>query len=187
MKRGRKSSGWNLSRFVKEARRFYHLTQFRDALNRVGTLMYRGSLKYTLIMSIATGLGHQLPRIGLPGLNRALVFLLPAFMFVVAFGGGLCLRYIPSLISLGRITTAEAADFNLMKDYRKAELDGHLDALWKRVFQYEAAIRYPPAEIEAETQVHRDCIPRIKNIIDGLEDKLLSYLGVHPSAGVSRR
>ncbi|MBS3763544.1 MAG: hypothetical protein KGZ25_09615, partial [Planctomycetes bacterium] len=187
MRHDSKKRRWVFSRFLKEARRFYHLTQFRDALNRIGTLLYRGSLKYTLITSIATGLGHQLPKVGLPGLNNALVVLLPALVFVVAFGGGLCLRYIPSLISLGRITTAEAADFNLMKDYRKAEMDEHLTALWERIFRYEAEIRYGPEEIQAERQTHCSRIPRIKAAIREFDEEVLAYLGVRSDAGTDDR
>lgn len=175
------------ARCVKEARRFYHLTQLRDALNRIGTVMYRGSLKYTLIMSIATSVGRELPKVGLPGLNDILAIVLPLLVFVTAFGGGLALRYIPSLISLGHITTAEAADFNLMKDYRRAEIEEHLEIIWQRVFRYEADIRYTENEVVAEQQTHCRHIPRVRNMIMEMDEDLLHYLGAGPEKSPAER
>lgn len=165
-------------RFWIETGRILHLAQTRDALNRIGTLLYRGSLKYTFITSVATGIGHELPRLGLPGLNTVLAVALPALVFLLAFGGGLALKYIPNLISLGRIATAEAADFNLMKDYRKQQMDSHLDTLWERVFKYEARVNYTPEEIEREQQMHRSRIPALRRVMENLNDELLEYLGV---------
>ena len=166
------------SRFWIETGRLLHLAQTRDALNRIGTLLYRGSLKYTFITSVATGIGHELPRLGLPGLNTVLAVALPALVFLLAFGGGLSLKYIPNIISLGRIATAEAADFNLMKDYRKATMDSHLETLWERVFKYEARVQYAPEEIEREERMHRERIPALRRVMENLDDDLLEYLGV---------
>ena len=165
-------------RFWIETGRILHLAQTRDALNRIGTLLYRGSLKYTFITSVATGIGHELPRLGLPGLNTVLAVALPALVFVLAFGGGLSLKYIPNIISLGRIATAEAADFNLMKDYRKSQMDSHLDVLWERIFKYEARINYAPEEIEREERLHRERIPALRDVVCNLDEDLLEYLGV---------
>ena len=167
-----------MGRLVTEAARFYRLAQFRDALSKVGRALYRRSFKYTAITSLATGIGHELPRLGMPGLDTVLAVALPAFVFLLAFGGGLALCFLPALISMGQMTAAEAADYNLMEDYRKNRMEEQLDTLWRRVFRYEARVHYTEEQIEAERELHDRHMEAVRSALEELNPGVLSYLGV---------
>ncbi len=132
---------------IRDAGRLINL---RDILARVGTLLYRRSLRYGLIalaFSVVGFISHQL---GLPGLTKQ-----QAIGFPIVVGSGACLlglllRFVPTVISARLQTVAQAADLNLMEDYRKKRAAHYLVSLWDRVYRYEAELFYSPEEREAE-------------------------------------
>ena len=129
---------------------FWRLANAQDLLSRAGTLMMRKSPRATIWTAGITSSGYLSSYLGLPGFTGLQAIVAP---FVV--GGGLLgigagIKYIPRTLS-GRLRMiAEANDLNLMEDYRKSQVDEHLNVLWDKVFRYESNIRYSRDEAAAE-------------------------------------
>ncbi len=108
-----------------------------DVLYHVGNQISRRSLRYTLFTVGVSLLGMVAAWLHLPGLTVRQAVLLPLVIGGLSLTGGTLLKIVPSLISSRRLAVAQASDLNLMEDYRKAQADEHLAALWDRVFQHE--------------------------------------------------
>ncbi|MCR4415316.1 MAG: hypothetical protein NUV77_23130 [Thermoguttaceae bacterium] len=119
----------------RDLRRLFSLL---DALNYLGNLLYKRSVRYTGVsaaMSIVGYLANYLP--GTATYSARVAMALPVLVGSTALLGGLLLKSIPSLIAKRMANVAEAQDLDLMEDYRKSCEDLHLLTLWDRVFCYE--------------------------------------------------
>ena len=115
-----------------------------DVLYQVGNLIYRRSLRYTLLtagIAVIGVLADSLKLPGLPGLTIKQAIMLPLIVGGVAFVGGYLMKIIPRMISTRLLTVAQACELNLMEDYRKSATEEHLDVLWQRVFVHECRLR----------------------------------------------
>ena len=123
-----------------------------DVLGRVGTFLMRKSPRATVWTAGITSSGYLADSLGfLPGdFSAAQALAAPILVGGTFLTIGVSLRYIPSTLWRRLTIVAEANDLNLMEDYRKSQLEEHLDRLWDRVFSYEAALRYSPQQREAE-------------------------------------
>jgi hypothetical protein len=109
-----------------------------DALNYLGNLLYKRSVRYTGVsaaMSLVGYLANYLP--GTATYSARVAMVLPVLVGSTTLLGGLLLKSIPSLIAKRMVNVAEAQDLDLMEDYRKSREDFHLVTLWDRVFCYE--------------------------------------------------
>ena len=112
-----------------------------DVLYQVGNLIYRRSLRYTLL-TVGIGIVGVLAEfLSLPGLTIRQAIMLPLIVGGVAFVGGFVMKFIPRMISTRLLTVAQACGLNLMEDYRKFCADEHLTVLWERVYRHECAVR----------------------------------------------
>jgi len=127
---------------VRDASR---LINFGDILYQLGTLLYRKSLRYTLLTAGIAFLGYFSSFAGLPGFSGKQAIVLPLLVGGVTLLSGVLLRVIPAVIASRQMIIAQANDMNLMEDYRKGEVETHLRDLWDRVFRYE----YRLAELAA--------------------------------------
>jgi len=103
----------------------------------VGNMIYRKSLRYTMLMVGISLLGLLASSFSLPGLTVRQAIALPLIIGGLSLVLGSALKIIPGLISSRLQTVAQASDLNLMEDYRKTQTDEHLEALWRRVFRFE--------------------------------------------------
>ncbi|MFP4354910.1 MAG: hypothetical protein ACLFUJ_07265 [Phycisphaerae bacterium] len=117
------------------------LVHFRDLIHHAGTLLYRRSMRYTILSVGISVVGLAGRAVGLGGLTVKQAIALPLLVGLTAISLGLALRIIPALISSRQINIAQANDLNLMEDHRKSLQDTHLEILWRRVFQYEWPFR----------------------------------------------
>ncbi|MBT3202486.1 MAG: hypothetical protein HN350_21515 [Phycisphaerales bacterium] len=108
-----------------------------DVMYHVGNMIYRRSLRYTLFVVGISILGVLARSFSLPGLTIRQALILPLFIGGMALVFGSMLKIIPGLISSRLQTVAQASDLNLMEDYRKTQVEGHLEALWDRIFRFE--------------------------------------------------
>ncbi|NMC21493.1 MAG: hypothetical protein GYA33_13860 [Thermogutta sp.] len=125
-------------RWLSEA---YRLFSFLDAVYFAGNFLMRRSLRYalaTLIVSAAGYLGNLIP--GVQTYHARVVLLLPICVGLSMQGLGLALRMVPMLFKSRLTGVAQAADLDLMENYRKANQEAHLAALWDRVFRHEWAV-----------------------------------------------
>lgn len=122
---------------VRDASR---LINFGDILHQLGTLLYRKSLRYTVLTAGIAILGYFSSFAGLPGFSGKQAIALPLVVGFVTLLSGVMLRVIPAMIASRQIMIAQANDMNLMEDYRKCEAEFHLKNLWDRVFRYEYAL-----------------------------------------------
>ncbi len=122
------------------------LVHFRDLLHHVGTLLYRRSLRYTLLSAGISLVGLAGRAVGIGGLTVTQAVALPLLVGLSAVTCGLAMRLIPALISSRQLNIAQANDLNLMEDHRKSLQDRHLEILWQRVFQYEWPFRQVRAD-----------------------------------------
>jgi len=90
---------------------------------------------------------------------------------------GLTLKFVPNLLALRLLTLAQAADLNLMEDYRKSQALAHIDALWDRVYRYEASLCYTGAEKEAERDMIRDQRALLESTLARLPAETRAFLG----------
>ena len=112
-----------------------------DVLYQVGNLIYRRSLRYTLL-TVGIGIvGVLAESLSLPGLTIKQAILLPLVVGATAFVGGFTMKLVPRMISTRLLTVAQACGLNLMEDYRKFYTDEHLAVLWERVYRHECAVR----------------------------------------------
>lgn len=119
---------------VRDASR---LINFGDVLYQLGTLLYRKSLRYTLLTAGIAFLGYFSSFAGLPGFSGKQALALPLIVGGVTLLSGVALRVIPAVIASRQMMVAQANDMNLMEDYRKSEVESHLRDLWDRVYRYE--------------------------------------------------
>lgn len=125
------------ARFFRDALRLVHLV---DVLSRLGDLLLRRSLRYTLLMVAIALLGYGSKAFGLSGFTARQAFTLPLLVGGTTLVGGLLLKFIPAMLASRRLVIAQAAEINLMEDYRKAQAPEHLEALWDRVFCAEVDV-----------------------------------------------
>ena len=111
-----------------------------DVLYTVGSLIYRRSLRYTMMTAGIAMVGIAAGWAGLPGFTVRQALMLPLVIGGLSLACGTLLKVVPSLISSRLLLVAQASGLNLMEDYRKSEVDEHLNALWDRVFQYECRL-----------------------------------------------
>jgi len=123
-----------------------------DVIYQVGNLIYRRSLRYTLLTVGISILGLAANLFGLYGFTVKQAVVLPLLMGAMTLGVGLALKLIPSIISSRLLTVAQASGMNLMEDYRKSQVDEHLAHLWERVFSYECRLR-----LQAGRSVYAGC------------------------------
>ncbi len=119
---------------VRDASR---LINFGDIIYQLGTLLYRKSLRYTLLTAGIAILGYFSSFAGLPGFSGKQALVLPLIVGGVTLLSGVALRVIPAVIASRQMMVAQANDMNLMEDYRKSEVETHLRDLWDRVYRYE--------------------------------------------------
>lgn len=117
------------------------LINFMDVLYYVGDMMYKKSLRYSVVtaaVSLVGFLGNLLP--GVETYPARVAIALPLVVGTSALCGGLLLKLIPSLVASRLVSVAEAQDLDLMEDYRKSQQEQHLELLWQRVFRFEWAL-----------------------------------------------
>ena len=112
-----------------------------DVLYTIGNLIYKRSLRYTMLTAGIAVIGMLARGVGLPGFTVRQAIVLPLLIGALSLVLGTLLKVVPSLISSRLMTVAQASDLNLMEDYRKSQADEHLRVLWKRVFQHECRLR----------------------------------------------
>lgn len=137
-----------------------------DILYTIGNLVYRRSLRYTLLTSGIAVLGLVAKRIGLPGFTVQQAIALPLLIGGLSLVVGVLLKVVPSLIASRLLTVAQASGLNLMEDYRKSQTDQHLIVLWRRLFQHECrlgmASHQPPAELHVNGQTENEALAHAK-------------------------
>lgn len=133
-----------------------------DVLYQVGNMIYRRSLRYTLLTAGIGVIGFLAHSLNLPGLTIGQAVLLPLIVGGTALVGGFVMKLVPRMISTRLLTVAQACGLNLMEDYRKQAADEHLDALWERLFAHECSLRVAvglPAMGGAGDEARRDETP----------------------------
>lgn len=156
---------WPGSAVKRTVSEFCRLINFMDVLYYVGDMLYKKSLRYSLVtgaVSLLGFLGGLLP--GVETYPARVAILMPLIVGGSALAGGLLLKMIPSLISARLMGVAEAQDLDLMEDYRKAREEEHLEALWQRIYQFEwragsAATAVHAHEEECPAEVCLGAIP----------------------------
>lgn len=140
------------------------LISFLDALYFIGDFLYRRSLRYstaTAAVCLLGYLGNFLP--GVDTYPARVAIALPLLVGSTTLLSGLVLKNIPNLFFTRLSNVAQAADLDLMEDFRKSQQDQHLEALWERVYAFEWTIR------SHLTQVHphpTECPPRVVGAAD---------------------
>ncbi|MEN6494002.1 MAG: hypothetical protein ABFD16_06900 [Thermoguttaceae bacterium] len=140
----------------------YRLISFLDALYFLGDFLYRRSLRYstaTAAVCLLGYLGNFLP--GVETYPARVAITLPLLVGSTTLLSGLLLKNIPNLFFTRLSNVAQAADLDLMEDYRKSEQDHHLNAIWERVYQFEWAVgseltRIHPHPVECPPHVASD-------------------------------
>jgi len=135
------------------------LISFLDALYYVGDFLYRRSMRYsmaTAAVCLLGYLGNYLP--GVETYPARVAIALPLAVGSATLVSGLLLKNLPSLFFKRLANVAQAADLDLMEDYRKSQQDEHLEQLWQRVYRYEWAIGSALVEIHPHPQ---ECPPEI--------------------------
>ncbi len=112
-----------------------------DVLYTIGNLIYRRSLRYTLLTAGIALIGIASNWLGLPGFTVRQAIMLPLLIGGLSLAFGTLLKVVPSLIASRLLTVAQASDLNLMEDYRKSQAREHLGTLWDRLFKYECRLR----------------------------------------------
>ncbi len=140
---------------------FLRLARADDLLSRLGAVMIRTSPKATIWTAGIMSSGYLSNRLGFPGFTGVEALGAPIVVGVGMLGLGLAIRFLPTVLSGRWLTVAEAADLNLMEDYRKSQAPAHLNVLWDKVFFYESRIRYDALERQDE----RDEIQRLRSYI----------------------
>lgn len=116
----------------------YRLFSITDALYLAGNFLYRRSLRYTLataFVSLLGYLGNLIP--GVQTYNARVALLMPLCVGGSMLIIGLILRFLPVLFRSRLLNIAQAADLDLMENYRKWNQDQHLEALWQHVYRFE--------------------------------------------------
>ena len=147
----------------------YRLFNFLDALYLAGNFLYRRSLRYTFataFVSLLGYLGNLVP--GVTTYDARVAVLMPLCVGTTMLAGGLLLKLIPILFKSRLLNVAQAADLDLMENYRKWNHELHLQSLWDRVYQYEWRL----GSHLSRTRPHAaECPPELCSD-DGLPDDL---------------
>ncbi len=137
-----------------------------DILYTIGNLVYRRSLRYTLLTSGIAVLGLVAKSVGLPGFTVQQAIVLPLVIGGLSLVVGVLLKVVPSLIASRLLTVAQASGLNLMEDYRKSQTNEHLVVLWRRLFQHECrlgmASHQPSAAAQVNGQTENEALARAK-------------------------
>jgi hypothetical protein len=139
-------------------------------------MIYRKSLRYTLLVVGISLLGFLASRFSLPGLTMRQAIALPLIIGGLALVCGSALKVIPGLISSRLQTVAQASDLNLMEDYRKTQTSEHLEALWNRVFRFECCQDSVDMDADGDVDVddERQAIQLLKSDFLARADEALS-------------
>jgi len=156
------------------------LLTWRDKVYHIGLFMRQRSFRWALRAGILTAAARLPHYLGGGGISGPLAIAIPLVVGSGMFFGGLLLQYIPALLSSRLINTAQANDLNLMETYKRSQAKQHLDALWGRVFRYEAELRFTPAEREAEEQQIESHVASIERVVQSLSEADRAFLGVRP-------
>lgn len=116
----------------------YRLFSFFDALYLAGNFLYRRSLRYTFttaFVSFVGYLGNLVP--GVKTYDARVAILMPLLVGSFMLTTGLLLKLIPLAFRSRLLNVAQAADLDLMENYRKWNQEMHLESLWERIYQYE--------------------------------------------------
>ncbi len=140
----------------------YRLFSFFDALYLAGNFLYRRSLRYTFataFVSFVGYLGNLVP--GVKTYDARVAVLMPLLVGSIMLTTGLLLKLIPLLFRSRLLNVAQAADLDLMENYRKWNQETHLEALWERVYQHEWKVgshlsRARPHEAECPSELCSD-------------------------------
>ncbi len=146
---------------VRDASR---LINFGDILYQLGTLLYRKSLRYTALTAGIAFLGYFSSFAGLPGFSGKQALVLPLIVGGVTLLSGVLLRVIPAVIASRQMMVAQANDMNLMEDYRKGEVEAHLEDLWDRVYRYEYRLAEQMAGREPDWQAGKEAFFDLANL-----------------------
>ncbi len=125
---------------------FIRLIAPMDVICQLGNLIFRKSLRYTLLTAGISAVGLLLQWIGLPGFTVRQAILLPLVIGAVTLTIGVLLKVVPAIIASRLLTVAQAGDLNLMEDYRKSQAGEHLEALWEGAYRQEAWLDSPAAD-----------------------------------------
>jgi hypothetical protein len=153
-------------------------------MNKVGTVMKRKGFKYTLVSAaIAAGTSatdavlEQLSKFDIP-LPRGFLFMVPAAVAAFMYGGGYTLCSLANLLSAEREIAAKGNLIELMEDVKEEHQDLHLEILWDRVFQYEAALRNDRAASAHEGERICACRRDLEEHLMALPDDCKKRLGL---------
>lgn len=116
----------------------YRLFSVMDALYLAGNFLYRRSLRYTMataVVSLLGYLGNFIP--GVQTYDMRVALFMPLCVGSGMLLGGLILKLLPTLFKSRLLNVAQAADLDLMENYRKWNQEQHLEALWERVYRFE--------------------------------------------------
>jgi len=130
------------------------LLNFLMFVNFISDFVYKRGFRFvgaTVAVAILGYLSQWLPFMRGHYSARVAV-LLPLMIGGSILALGLVLRLITNLLLAQLTNVAQAADLDLMEDYRKSEQQcrGHLESLWERVFRHEWAVG------SAQTRVRPD-------------------------------
>ena len=90
---------------------------------------------------------------------------------------GACLKFIPSTLWRQLEDIAQANDLNLMEDYRKSQVIGHLHLLWDRVFAHESRLQYTAESQQEESTQILAFQKKIAKSLDEWDPDILHHLG----------
>ncbi len=119
---------------MRDALRLIHLG---DVLYQLGNLLYKRSLRFTLLTVGIALLGYGANFLGMTGFTVKQAVTLPLLVGGSSLLGGLLLKAIPAILAARQMTIAQASDLNLMEDYRKARSEEHLARFWERIYRFE--------------------------------------------------
>lgn len=114
------------------------LVNVLDAIYIAGNYLYRRSLRYTVataFISFLGYLGNLLP--GVTTYNARVALFMPLCVGLAMLTSGLFLKMVTLAFKSRLLTVAQAADLDLMENYRKWNQEQHLAALWDHVFRFE--------------------------------------------------
>lgn len=121
-----------------------------DILSRAGTFLIRKSPRAASWTAVLTTTGFLSKPVSGLTISAIETLVVPLVVGGSMLALGLGLKYIPSAIWRQLTTLAVANDLNLMEDYRKTQLNAHLNLLWDEVFWHEANLRYTPEQMQEE-------------------------------------
>jgi len=125
-----------------------------------------------------TTLGFSSKQVTGLGFDALEALVVPLIVGLGMLSLGLALKYIPSTIWRQLTTWAAANDLNLMEDYRKTQLNDHLNCLWDEVFWHEAMLRYTPKQMQDERERIAAAEQIIRKKISNWDKAVRAHLGI---------